>query len=85
MWVKIKLELMAIGVLFLIFFVGFGVASAFSMFFVIPVVNWVKFGVLHFPVGFSVLCRFFGFVFSVSMGSAFLMWLANKFDQRNKN
>ena len=85
MWLRVKLELKAVGVLFFLFFFIYGIIFSFSRLLLVPLIRWWKFGVLHFPVGWSELVGFSEFIFVISMGSALSMWVLGKIDKRNKN
>jgi len=83
MWTKIKLELMALGVVFLVFFVSCGVVLVIPVFLIVPIGNWWKFGVLHFPIGWFELCKFLGLIFSLSIIGTLLVWFGGKFTKHN--
>jgi len=85
MWAKIKIEMKVVGVLFVFSLAMFGVLFSASMLVIAPLVRWSKSGVLHFPVSWPELLRLFWFVLWSSTIFAVGVWLANKFDQRNKN
>ena len=82
MWSKIKLELKAIWIIFLVSFLTFGVLAPLSMLLVNPLINWWRFGVLHFPIGRSELFKLSEIIFILSVGSTLSIWLLGKIDKR---
>jgi len=85
MWSKIKSELRAIGVVFLVSFLTCSVVAIISMLIVVPLVKWWRFGVLYFSVSRSELFKLSEFVLVLSMGMALSIWLLSKIDKRKQN